>query len=165
MYFAKKENIDYLLFWDDDEYPVACIKDEENNKIIWKEQNNITKHLDYIKNSDVTIGYHCGYISPIPYVEINKDVNEELFKQYIEAISNEVVSWECIKQKFEKDNGITYANEDIANGNGAYVQKDEGKGNWVVGSTLCLNLRNIDKIPAFYNPEGARGEDAFFLLI
>ena len=162
MYFAKKENIDYLLFWDDDEYPVACIKDEENNKIIWKEQNNITKHLDYIKNSDVTIGYHCGYISPIPYVEINKDVNEELFKQYIEAISNEVVSWECIKQKFEKDNGITYANEDIANGNGAYVQKDEGKGNWVVGSTLCLNLRNIDKIPAFYNPEGARGEDAFF---
>lgn len=30
------------------------------------------------------------------------------------------------------------------------------------GSTLCLNLRHIDKIPAFYNPEGARGEDAFF---
>ncbi len=164
MYFAKKKDIDYLLFWDDDEYPVACIKDEKNDEIIWKEQNNITKHLEYIKDSDVTIGYHCGYISPIPYVEINKDVNEELFKQYIEAISNEAVSWECIKQKFEKDNGITYANEDIANGEGAYIQKDEGKGNWVAGSTLCLNLRNIDKIPAFYNPEGARGEDTFFSI-
>ena len=119
-------------------------------------------HLKYIEDSDVTIGYHCGYISPIPYVELNEDVDEDLFKQYIEAISNEVVSWESIKEKFVNDNGITYADKKIANGEGAYVQKDEGKGNWVVGSTLCLNLRNIDKIPAFYNPEGARGEDAFF---
>ena len=162
MYYAKKHKIDYLLFWDDDEYPVACIKNKETNELTWKEQDNIAMHLKYIENSDVTIGYHCGYISPIPYVELNEDIDENLFKQYIEAISNEVVSWESIKEKFVNDNGITYADKKIANGEGAYVQKDEGKGNWVVGSTLCLNLRNIDKIPAFYNPEGARGEDAFF---
>ena len=162
MYYAKKYKIDYLLFWDDDEYPVACIKDNENKELIWKEQDNIAVHLKYIEDSDVTIGYHCGYISPIPYVELNEDIDEDLFKQYIEAISNEVVSWESIKEKFVKDGGITYADKEIANGIGAYVQKDEGKGNWVVGSTLCLNLKHIDKIPAFYNPEGARGEDAFF---
>ena len=162
MYYAKKNKMDYLLFWDDDEYPVACIKNRETDEIAWKEQDNIAMHLKYIKDSDVTIGYHCGYISPIPYVELNEDIDEELFKQYIEAISNEVVSWESIKEKFVKDNGITYADSKIANGEGAYVQKDEGKGNWVVGSTLCLNLNHIDKIPAFYNPEGARGEDAFF---
>ena len=164
MYYAKKYKIDYLLFWDDDEYPVACIKNEETNELTWKEQDNIAMHLNYIENSDVTIGYHCGYISPIPYVELNEDIDEDLFKQYIEAISNEVVSWESIKEKFVKDNGITYANEKIADGNGAYVQKDEGKGNWVVGSTLCLNLKHIEKIPAFYNPQGARGEDAFFSI-
>ena len=28
MYYALKSKVDYLLFWDDDEYPVACIKDE-----------------------------------------------------------------------------------------------------------------------------------------
>ena len=162
MYYAKKYKIDYLLFWDDDEYPVACIKDNENKELIWKEQDNIAVHLKYIEDSDVTIGYHCGYISPIPYVELNEDIDEDLFKQYIEAISNEVVSWGSIKEKFVKDGGITYADKEIANGIGAYVQKDEGKGNWVVGSTLCLNLKHIDKIPAFYNPEGARGEDAFF---
>ena len=162
MYYAKKSKMDYLLFWDDDEYPVACIKNRETDEITWKEQDNIAMHLKYIKDSDVTIGYHCGYISPIPYVELNEDIDEDLFKQYIEAISNEVVSWESIKEKFVKDNGITYADPKIANGEGAYVQKDEGKGNWVVGSTLCLNLNHIDKIPAFYNPEGARGEDAFF---
>ena len=27
---------------------------------------------------------------------------------------------------------------------------------------LCLNLNHIDKIPAFYNPPDARGEDTFF---
>ena len=30
MYFALKRNIDYLLFWDDDEYPVANLKTENN---------------------------------------------------------------------------------------------------------------------------------------
>ena len=164
MYYAKKYKMDYLLFWDDDEYPVACIKNKETKEVIWKEQDNIARHLKYIENSDITIGYHCGYISPIPYVELNEEIDEKLFKQYIEAISNEVVSWDSIREKFVKDNGITYADPDIADGKGAYIQKNEGKGNYVVGSTLCLNLKNIDKIPAFYNPEGARGEDAFFSI-
>ena len=164
MYYAKKHKMDYLLFWDDDEYPVACIKNRETNELTWKEQDNMAMHLKYIQDSDVTIGYHCGYISPIPYVELNEDIDENLFKQYIEAISNEIVSWDSIKEKFVKDNGITYADPKIANGEGAYVQKDEGKGNWVAGSTLCLNLNHIDKIPAFYNPEGARGEDTFFSI-
>ena len=162
MYYAQKSGMDYLLFWDDDEYPVAVMKDEKTNELTWKEQDNIAMHLKYIQDSDITIGYHCGYISPIPYVELNKDIDEELFKQFIEGISNEVVSWESIKQKFKENGGITYADPKIANGEGAYIQKDEGKGNWVVGSTLCLNLNHIDKIPAFYNPEGARGEDTFF---
>ena len=137
MYYAKKSKMDYLLFWDDDEYPVACIKNEKTNEITWKEQDNIAMHLKYIKDSDVTIGYHCGYISPIPYVELNEDIDENLFKQYIEAISNDIISWESIKQKFIKDNGITYADPEIANGNGAYEKKVDGKGKWVAGSTLC----------------------------
>ena len=39
LYYALKNKMDYLLFWDDDEYPVACIKGEMvklhgKNKII-----------------------------------------------------------------------------------------------------------------------------------
>ena len=162
MYYALKDKIDYLLFWDDDEYPVACIKDENTNEVTWKEQDNIARHLQYIEDADVSIGYHCGYISPIPYVELNEDVDEKKFSCLIEALGNEVVSWDSIREKFVKDKGITYANSKIANGEGAYEIKSDGIGKWVVGSTLCLNLRHIDKIPAFYNPEGARGEDAFF---
>lgn len=162
MYYALKSRIDYLLFWDDDEYPVACIKDENTNEIIWKEQDNIAMHLKYIEKADVTIGYHCGYISPIPYVELDEDVDQEKFKCFIEALGNDIISWDSIKEKFIKYNGITYADAKIANGEGAYEIKSDGIGKWVSGSTLCLNLKHIDKIPAFYNPEGARGEDTFF---
>lgn len=162
MYYALKWKMDYLLFWDDDEYPVACIKDTENNEVIWKEQNNIAMHLKYIEDSDVTIGHHCGYISPIPYVELGEDVNQEKFKNYIEALGNDIISWDSIKEKFEKNNGITYANPEIAEGKGMHELQSDGIAKWVAGSTLCLNLRHIHKIPAFYNPEGARGEDTFF---
>ena len=164
MYFAKKMGMNHLLFWDDDEYPVACIK-EENGEITWKKQNNLLMHIKYLKDADVTIGYHCGYISPIPYVELEKDISEKLFQDYVEAISNEVVSWKAIKEKMVKDNGITYADKDIANEKGAYEIQKEGIAKWVVGSTLCLNLDHIDKIPAFYNPPEARGEDTFFSVL
>jgi len=162
MYYALKSNMDYLLFWDDDEYPVACIRDDENKEIIWKEQDNIAMHLKYIEDVDVTIGHHCGYISPIPYVELGEDVNQEKFRDYIEALGNDIISWDKIREKFVKDNGITYADSEIACGMGEYEIKSDGIAKWVAGSTLCLNLKHIDKIPAFYNPEGARGEDTFF---
>lgn len=160
MHFAYRDNMDYLLFWDDDEYPVANIKKE--NQTIWKKQNNIKVHLENIKNSDITIGYHCGYISPIPYVDLKNQSYENQFRNFIESISNDIISWESIKSKMEDNNGITYANPDIANEKGIYEIKMEGAGKWVAGSTLCLNLNHIDKIPAFYNPLNARGEDTFF---
>lgn len=94
MYYALKSKVDYLLFWDDDEYPVACIKDENTNEIIWKKQDNIAMHLKYIEQADVTIGYHCGYISPIPYVELDEDVDKEKFKCFIEALGNDIISWD-----------------------------------------------------------------------
>ena len=152
MYYAIKNKMDYLLFWDDDEYPVAVLKD--NGRNVWLKQDNILKHMGFMKKekADVTIGYHCGYISPIPYIDFNEKFTEEDLKEFIEVISNDIISWESIREKMKNNNGVTYANKEIANGNGA----------WVAGSTLCLNLNNRDKIPAFYNPPLARGEDTFF---
>lgn len=160
LYYALKNKMDYLLFWDDDEYPVACIKGE-NGEITWKKQNNITMHLKYIERADVSIGYHCGYISPIPYID-SEEIEEEILKDYIDALSNDIVDWNSIKEKFEKNNGVTFADPKIANGEGIYEIKGENTKKWVAGSTLCLNLRHIEKIPAFYNPPEARGEDTFF---
>lgn len=164
MYYALKKKMDYLIFWDDDEYPVACLKGE-NNEVIWKEQDNIIEHLLSIQDADISIGYHCGYISPIPYVELNQEIDESIFKKYIEAISNDIIDWENIKEIMVKNNGVTYANKNIAEGNGLYEIGNEKGKKWVAGSTLCINLRRIENIPAFYNPPDARGEDTFFSIM
>jgi len=166
MYFALKRKIDYLLFWDDDEYPYANIKGE-GNKIIWEKQNNILEHLNVIKYSDVTIGHRCGNMSPVPYIEFDKDdVKEKDFKDYIDAVSNEAVSWEKIQAIWKKDvNGIAFAEKDITEGKDKIVLKHVGIKNWLLASGICLNLTHLEKIPAFYNPPNARGEDTFFCTL
>ncbi len=165
MYYAYQDKMDYLLFWDDDEYPVACVKNEDET-ITWKIQANVSKHIEYMEKekADITIGYHCGYISPIPYMSYETEEEEKVITDFIESISNEIVSWKSIKEKFEKNNGVTYADDKISDGEGAYEQQKENGRKFVAGSTLCINLNHIRKIPAFYNPPEARGEDTFFSM-
>lgn len=161
LYEALEQNIDYLLFWDDDEYPLAVLKDRESIK--WMKQNNILQHINNIENADVTYGYRCGMINPLPIMKYNDIITEDTYKQFIEAIENEVISWEKIQAMTENESGIGYADEEIALHN-KEVERIEGIGkeNFVLGSGICLNLKHIDKIPAFYNPPEARGEDTFF---
>lgn len=164
MYMAAKSKMDYFLFWDDDEYPVYCFKNKENN-LEWKLQNNILQHIKYIQDADVTLGRRCGYTSPIPYIDLNEIKDEDAVKGFIEAIKNEFTTWEQVKEYWTASEGVTYANKKVVNDE---VCNQKGKPGdedfFIAGSPLCLNLQNIDKIPAFYNPEGARGEDVFFTL-
>ncbi|MCI8620817.1 MAG: hypothetical protein HFJ50_03225 [Clostridia bacterium] len=167
MYFALKRNIDYLLFWDDDEYPYACIKGQ-NSEIIWEKQNNLVEHLNVIKYSDVTIGHRCGNMSPVPYIEFGEDnIKEQKFKEYIEAVSNEVITWEKVKKYMtvDKSHGMAFAERDITEGKDKIVLKHVGLKNWLYASGICINLTHIDRIPAFYNPPYARGEDTFFCTL
>ena len=161
MYFALKDKMDYLMFWDDDEYPLANIKNEKR-EINWIEQDNVLAHLNSIENAEVTMGYRCGIMSPIPYVEFKNQDQEDDFRKYIDAISNEAVSWDKIKNRLKKDNMITYAEEDIINKKEVIKMEGVGVDSWLLASGICINLQHIDKIPAFYNPSDARGEDAFF---
>lgn len=165
MYFALKRKIDYLLFWDDDEYPYANIKGE-GKEIIWKKQENLLEHLNVIPYSDVTVGHRCGNMSPVPYIEFGEDkVKEQDFKEYIDAVSNEAVNWEKIKKSMEQDNWMAFAEKDITEGKDKIVLKHVGIKSWLFGSGICINLTHIDKIPAFYNPPFARGEDTFFCTL
>ena len=159
LYDAIEDGIDYLLYWDDDEYPIAAIK--EKNGIQWIEQKNIVQHIKYIEKVDVTYGHRCGIINPLPYIEYNKIVTEEVYKKFIDAMENDAVSWEKIKKVQEKEENIGYADKRIANYENVKFNNGE-KDSVVYGSGLCLNLTHIDNIPAFYNPPYARGEDTFF---
>ena len=100
LYCAIKNGIDYLLFLDDDEYPVAVTK----NYVlpIWSGQEVLSTHLANIWKADITNGHHCGYISPIPYIEFNDVLKEDDFRLFIKAISNEVVNWETIRTVMKK---------------------------------------------------------------
>lgn len=160
MYFALKRKIDYLLFWDDDEYLVANVKDE-NNQIEWVKQDDILQHLKNIKNADVTVGYRCGNMSPVPKIEYNNIITEEDFKHYIDGVSNEAVTWEKVKSQERQEGGISFADKEIVFKGKAHELKDVGTKNWLLASGICLNLKRLENIPAFYNPPFARGEDTF----
>lgn len=160
MYSAIMNKMDYLLFIDDDEYPIAPTR-QGNRQIIWRGQEIIKNHLQHIKDVDITNGYHCGYISPIPYIQYNFQLRENDFQMYIEALSNDILNWESIKSK-TCNGGISYAEEGMMDAqNVSEIEGDKAK--YVSGSNLCINLSsNVERIPPFYNPPRARGEDTFF---
>lgn len=159
-YFAIKNKMDRLIFIDDDEYPIAALKNEYN-KLSWMGQGVVGTHLKHIDNADITHGHHCGYISPIPYMVFNEVLTEGDFEQFIDAISNDIISWEKIKKIIFDNYGVTYANAEIINFSIISEVKEEAGMKFISGANLCFNLKNATDLPPFYNPPGARGEDAF----
>jgi hypothetical protein len=159
-YFAIKLKMDKLLFIDDDEYPLAAFKNK-NQKLLWMGQSILSTHLKYNFDADITHGLHCGYISPIPYLEFNDVLSEKDFKLFIDALSNDIISWNKMKKIIINQKGVTYADENILNYPRCLeVEKKKGM-KFISGANLCFNLKNYRKFPPFYNPPGARGEDTF----
>ena len=158
LYFALKNKMDYLIFFDDDEYPIANIR--INNSIAWKGQEVLSTHIKNIMHADMTHGYHCGYISPIPQLDFNDKLSEDDFRIFIESISNDIINWDSIKEKMN-DGGVTYANLDIINNKKTEIVKEKNGMKFISGANLGFNLKNLDKLFPFYNPPGARGEDTF----
>lgn len=158
LHFVLKYKMDYLIFLDDDEYPVANVQMDDG--IVWKGQEVLSTHIQNMEYADMTHGHHCGYISPIPQINFNEIFSENDFKQYIEAISNDIVNWDSVKRKLE-DGGVTYAKLDIISNRKVIEVKEIGGMKFISGANLGFNLKNPDKLFPFYNPPGARGEDAF----
>lgn len=158
LYTAIRNQMDYLLFLDDDEYPFAATK--TSDIAIWSGQQVLKTHLQNIKKADITYGYHCGYISPIPFVQFSDSLSEQDFQRFIQAISNDIVSWERIK-KVMCNGGVTYADTKVLTSRQAVVVPEINHTKFISGSNLCINLTDITRVFPFYNPPGARGEDTF----
>jgi len=160
LYFARKKQMDKLIFLDDDEYPMAVLRDNKNF-VSWAGQSIVGTHLRYNDQADITHGYHCGYISPIPSVAFDKTLREEDFKLFIETLSNDIISWENVKTNIIKNNGVTYASEDIVKERIVKEVHEVQGMKFISGANLCFNLKRAQQLPPFYNPPGARGEDTF----
>lgn len=158
LYFAIKNGMDYLLFIDDDEYPMATLKAKDG--IYWRGQHVLGTHLQSIKNADLTHGHHCGYVSPIPHIKYNDLMSEKEFQMFIETISNDIVTWDSIKEKIE-DGGVTYADESIIDDGEPVEVPEINHMKFISGSNLFIKLNTDNAIYPFYNPPGARGEDTF----
>lgn len=159
-YFAIKLKMDKLLFIDDDEYPLATFNNQNNN-ILWMGQSILSTHLKFNDNADITHGLHCGYISPIPCIKFNDILTENDFKLFIEALSNDIITWDKMKQIIINQKGVTYADEALVNNSVSYEVNEINGMKFISGANLCFNLKDYKKFPPFYNPPGARGEDTF----
>lgn len=160
LYFAAKMNMDRLLFIDDDEYPMAVARNKADN-LIWMGQSVLGTHLKYIGNADITHGHHCGYISPIPKIKFDHVLTEAIFREFIEATSNDIITWDRVKKTIIDNNGVTYANGGVIDQGENWEVIEESGMKFISGANLCFNLERLKSMPAFYNPPQARGEDAF----
>ncbi len=158
LYIALKNNMDYIVFLDDDEYPVAVTN--TRSSAIWGGQHVLETHLRNIEQADITNGYHCGYVSPIPYIEFNDIMTEQDFRLFIEAISNDIVNWDTVHAVMN-NGGVTYADTKILVSDKVEEVQEVNHTKFISGANLCINLTRPERVSPFYNPPGARGEDTF----
>lgn len=158
LYNAIKQHMDYLIFLDDDEYPMAVTNTRKT--AIWSGQHVLSTHLKYIARADITHGNHCGYVSPIPFVEFNEIMTEDIFRSFIGAISNDIVNWDTIKTVMN-NGGVTYADTNKLINDEAIEVPEINHAKFISGANLCINLTDPRRVYPFYNPPGARGEDTF----
>ena len=150
--------MDYLLYLDDDEYPVAAAK--IGNSVAWCGEPLLPSHLEYIKNADLTCGLHCGYVSPIPHIDFDNRLNENTFRRFVSAISNDIISWDNLKEIMH-NNGVTYADPEALRQRKTFEVQEIDHAKFISGSNLCINLKNPKRTFPFFNPPDARGEDTF----
>ncbi len=158
LYSAIENEMDYLLFLDDDEYPTAVTN--KKGTCLWSGQKVILEHIRRIQGADYTNGYHCGYISPIPQIKYDGYLKEEEFKSFIEALSNDIISWRSIRDIMD-NGGVTYASTEVLSQNTSESVPYKSGCRFISGANLCINLKNKKRTLPFYNPPAARGEDAF----
>lgn len=158
MYEAIEKGMDYILFLDDDEYPVAVTHNRD--VCLWSGQYIFPIHLQNIESADITVGHHCGYISPIPQILFNDILTESHFGEFIEAISNDIVTWDSVRENIQ-NGGVTYADTSVLVSNDPVPVKEINHCKFISGSNLCINLTRSERTLPFFNPHGARGEDTF----
>ena len=157
------QNMDSLIFLDDDEYPLAVTNNHDY--AVWSGQDVFNEHIAALRDADVTNGFHCGYLSPIPCFRFDSDAERAAFRELIEAVSNDAVSWTSVSDLM-KTRGVTYADTDVLLSHTVTkLSRPAADGMPISGSNLGLNLTRPGRTKPFFNPPKARGEDTFFGLM
>ncbi|MFH1327009.1 MAG: hypothetical protein ABIH59_02690 [archaeon] len=164
LYLAIKDKNDFAICIDDDEAPFIPIK-KENDQIYWKNLDFFTPHIkELTSGTDITRGPYMGYQSPIPS-DFEKDIPEEIRKKLGEALKwgSDVITQYSFFNLFSQ---IKYLSEESLNNTEAMIVEEGENGKHIYAGNMGLNLNSVGqrKIPIFYTPPKARGEDTIFAL-
>lgn len=157
LFEALREKVDYIIFLDDDEYPLAVT--ESSTTSLWSGQHVLEDHVKYLQFSDYTCGYHCGYVTPMPAIEFDGILSEDVFHQFTDALSSDVLQWDSVSELLNSG-GVTYADKKILVEHKVQPVAEDHGARIVTGGNLGINLTNPKRVLPFYNPPGARGEDS-----
>ena len=162
---ALQDNNDFSICFDDDESPIIPVK-KEDGTVYWKEMDFFTPHLKALSSgTDVTRGPYMGYISPIPS-DFERDIPEVIRRKLGEALQlgNDVITGYSF---FNLMNKIKHLPErEIETPSRPFVVENGRNGKHIYAGNMGINLQSLreGRIPLFYTPVGARGEDTIFAL-
>lgn len=157
VYEAVKNQVDYLIFLDDDEYPLAVTRSGET--CLWSGQLVLEEHIKHLAFADYTNGYHCGYLSPLPSIEFDGILDERIFQQFTTALSSDVLQWDSVVKTMQSG-GVTYADKSVLIEHKTNLVPWQRGARFISGGNLGINLTRPERLLPFYNPPGARGEDS-----
>ncbi|WP_314638334.1 hypothetical protein [Olsenella phocaeensis] len=155
LYEAIRRGMDALLFLDDDEYPLAVTS--RDGLAYWCGQDVFREHVKALGTFDVTNGYHCGYVSPIPHMGFTDDFTEDDFRVFADAVSNDILNWDGMSAVM-RNGGVTYADDGaLAEPRVTALERGRTDGLPISGSNLGIRLTDRTRTVPFFNPSGARG--------
>lgn len=158
--YAVKNNYDYILYYDDDEYPITCIS-EEWNDLKWIKTDLIGWHLKWIESwADITFWFWSWYISPIPTNIIEK-IPFELSWNIWSAL--EIWTDVITKDKFSKIENIFCIPKKVPD---IEEVKEIEWSKLISWGNLCFSVNSVLnwKVPCYYFPPDARWEDSIMSM-
>lgn len=163
--YALKEGNDLAICIDDDEAPFVPVQ-KEDKTLEWQNLDFFGPHIMMLcTEADITRGPYMGYLSPIPS-DFARDIPGNIRRQLGEALQpgSDVINRDSF---FNLMNKIRYLSESELNDPSRPLDAEETKfGKHIYSGNMGINLNSVreGKVPIFYTPPNARGEDTIFAL-
>ena len=165
LYYAAKDGNDFAVCFDDDEAPYIPVKDGKG-ALSWVYPDYFTPHLTALSNgADITRGPCLGYLSPIPS-DFEKDIPRDIRRKLGKALEagSDVINAGSF---FDLMNKLVFLpSSEITNPSRPFTVEKSSLGKHIYAGNMAINLQSIrdGKLPSFYTPPTARGEDTIFAL-
>ncbi len=162
---ALRDGNDVAICFDDDEAPYIPVE-QPNGKVEWYNLDFFGPHLMMLQSgADITRGPCFGYVSPIPS-GIEKNVPERIRRRLGEVLTlgNEVIDEDSFLHLIEKVGYLPVS--ELNNPTRPFTAEQTPFGKTIYSGNMAINLNSVrnGRIPLFYTPPNARGEDTIFSL-